>query len=313
MDIQDLKDIICIVSNHFNENISFPEKFMTSIQSKMQNGRKTNSEEVILEVFEEMGKNEMIPFFQTYVKEKEIIYQNLKNSSTPKITLLVGPTSNDEYIPWETNKIARALEREGGIPKNVAEQVAHAVEDKVIQSGIRHISTILIRELVNSELFLSGYGYYMKKQSVLGIPKYNLNNILYPRNQETNITNIHLLSNLIAENTFRQYVLDEVFSKEVIQAHLSGFIHIEDLEWSVKFFSINSIFPEKYYLSKNEEAIESLVKVLTNISKISNFASNSFYIYDVDHPEINWNKSSIRSFIYSLMEKNYGNLIENLN
>ncbi|WP_372367007.1 anaerobic ribonucleoside-triphosphate reductase [Candidatus Uabimicrobium sp. HlEnr_7] len=294
---EELKDIIYTVSSHFSEDTNFPQHFVDTVCKKFeQTGR--DWEATVLEVFEEMGRREMIPFYRIYVKEKESTYSSLKQE---KIELLVGPTSNDEYIPWETQKIAQALEREGGIPKHIAQKVAFSVEQKVIRSDNRYISTALIRDLVNSELFLSGHGYYVKKQTVLGIPKYNLNSLLYTRNGDSNIRSVRQLENKIASNTFRQYALEEVFSKEVAQAHLSGTIHIEDLEWPVKYFSINSDIPSQFQIKKNSD-IENIVELLANIQRVSQFISHSLNIYSIDTEEMNWNKSMLKSFISGISQ-----------
>lgn len=297
---EDLKSIICTVSSHFSEDDNFPQTFVDNVCKKLE-GTSKDQEKTILEVFQEMGRAEMIPFYHIYLKEKESTYKSLKQE---KIEILVGPTSNDEYIPWETQKIAQALEREGGIPKNIAQKVALSVEQKVLRSDNRYISTALIRDLVNSELFLSGHGYYVKKQTVLGIPKYNLNSLLYTRNGKNNIKSLHELESKIASITFRQYALEEVFSKEVIQAHLSGIIHIEDLEWPVKYFSINSDIPSQFQIKKNSD-IENIVELLANIQRVSQFISHSLNIYSIDTEEMNWNKSMLKSFISGISQNSF--------
>ena len=173
---EELKNIIDAVSSHFTEDSNFPQKFIDAVNEKWKE-EGDHSEEAVIKVFQEMGRENMIPFYHIYMRERESTYQDLKQET--KVTLLVGPTSDDEYIPWQTKKIAQALEREGGIPEDIAEKMAHQVEQKVISSGSRYINTALIRDLVNAELFLNGYGYYVKKQTALRIPKYNLNTLLY--------------------------------------------------------------------------------------------------------------------------------------
>ena len=54
---------------------------------------------------------------------------------------------------WSKSRITAALIREADLDPAVAEEIAASVEAKVLRTGILLISTALIRELVDNELF----------------------------------------------------------------------------------------------------------------------------------------------------------------
>ena len=72
------------------------------------------------------------------------------------MSLLVDAGRHDEIQPWDKVRIAEALVKEADIEPELAFEIARAVEEKIFASGIRRVSTALIRELVDNELFERG-------------------------------------------------------------------------------------------------------------------------------------------------------------
>lgn len=160
------------------------------------------------------------------------------NNSTD-ISLLVDTDSRDESSLWDKGKIALALEKESGLPLDESLDVANAVEKRVFASGLNRISTALLRELVDNELFERGYDVQLKKQQMLGTPKYDLERLIFSKsNENSNIAtnNPEAINLTIAENILKQYALQEVFSKEVAAAHLSGAVHLHDLGYPTRVY-----------------------------------------------------------------------------
>jgi len=175
-----------------------------------------------------------------------------KDSSTD-IALLVNTESQDELSEWDKAKIARALEVEADLAPRLARQIAGAVERRVIDSGLTRISTSLIRELVDNELFERGLTGRLKRQAVIGMPKFDLDQIIRSKsNENANIAqnNPEAINLAIAENTLKQYALREVFSDEVGEAHMLGMIHLHDLGYPARVYcSSHSIeYLKKYGL-----------------------------------------------------------------
>ena len=180
--------------------------------------------------------------------------QTKKRADTTDVSLLVNTETKDETFPWDKRKIAEALEKEADLPEEVSGEIAGTVEQRVFSSGLNRISTSLIRELVDNELFERGFDKKLEKQQVIGMPKYDLEELIMSKNKEnSNIStnNPEAINLAIAENTLKQFALKEVYSKEVADAHMNGMVHIHDLGYPTRVYcSSHSLeYLKKYGLS----------------------------------------------------------------
>jgi len=160
-----------------------------------------------------------------------------KNSTD--ISLMVDPASRDEMQPWNKALIALALEKEADVPSEVAAEIASCVERRVLASGMTRISTSLIRELVDNELFERGLRTSLEKQLQLGMPIYDLEHLVFAKsNESSNIAanNPEAINLAIAENTLKQYALKKLFTKDVAEAHLQGMVHLHDLGYPTRVY-----------------------------------------------------------------------------
>ena len=162
-------------------------------------------------------------------RELKVRKQMRNGKSTTDLSLLVDPGSKDEVLGWEKGRIIQALEKEAGLSPSLAGEIASAVEKRVFDSGLRRISTSLIRELVDNELFDRGLDAKLRKQAVIGMPRFDLDQLILSKSREnSNITanNPEAINLSIAENTLKQYALKKIFSKKVAEA-LIKFILID--------------------------------------------------------------------------------------
>ena len=161
-----------------------------------------------------------------------------RNNSTD-LLLLVDPASSDELVQWDKLQIARALVEEADVSEGLAHEISSAVERRVFASGITRISTALIRELVDNELFERGLNATLERQTTLGMPKYDLDQLIFAKSKEnSNIAanNPEAINLAIAENVLKQYALQTVFSREVADAHRSGMVHLHDLGYPTRVY-----------------------------------------------------------------------------
>ena len=177
---------------------------------------------------------------RTRVRESlQVRKETRRDRNTTDLSLLVDAGTKDEIGPWDKAKIVSALETEADVSSDVASEIASAVEKRVFSSELTRISTSLIRELVDNELFERAYEGKLQKQAVIGMPKYDLDQLVFSKSMEnSNITanNPEAINLAIAENTLKQYALQEVFSKEVADAHLNGMIHLHDLGYPTRVY-----------------------------------------------------------------------------
>ena len=160
------------------------------------------------------------------------------NNSTD-IALLVNTDTQDRLGEWDKHMIARALEVEADVAPELAREIASTVERRVMDSGMTRISTSLIRELVDNELFERGLTARLKRQAVLGIPKFDLHQLIHSKSKENaNIAqnNPEAINLAVAEHTLKQYALQEVFSEDVADAHMLGEIHLHDLGYPTRVY-----------------------------------------------------------------------------
>ncbi|MDR3077776.1 MAG: anaerobic ribonucleoside-triphosphate reductase [Planctomycetota bacterium] len=155
------------------------------------------------------------------------------------IHLLVDPGSRAEYYQWDRSRIATALIREAGLDAAEANSIAKEVERRVLASGLSRISTGLIRELADNELFERGHQKTLEKQAVIGLPKYDIERLIVSKSKEnSNISanNPEAINLAIAETVLKQYALQEIFSAEVADAHREGVVHIHDLGYPTRVY-----------------------------------------------------------------------------
>lgn len=247
------------------ENKTISEKVTNQVIAKLEKRFKDKVpqvEEVQDEVEEVLIREGMVKVAKAYIlyrDRRSRIRESLKvrkkvenHESTTDLSLLVSTPTSEDIFPWDRKKIVQALVKEAELSLNVSTKIAKAVEKKLFDLGLSEISTSLIRELVDNELFARGYEHKWRKQKIIGMPTFDLKQLFLSKSKEnSNIgnNNPEAINLTIAENTIKQYMLQEVFSKEVSNAHLKGWIHIHDLGYPRIYCSGHSLeFLKKYGL-----------------------------------------------------------------
>ncbi len=165
-----------------------------------------------------------------------VIKQHHERSDATDIALLVSTSSKSEINIWDRQKIVESLILETGASSELAREVADSVEQKILQSGFGEITTSMIRELVDIELLDRGLSIIHKKHTSLGLPMYDLEQIILNANKENSNTthNPESINLTIAEAILKEFALRKVFSEDVALAHLIGDIHLHDLGFIVR-------------------------------------------------------------------------------
>jgi ribonucleoside-triphosphate reductase len=216
-------------------------------------------QDIVEKVLIETGHAKTAKAYILYREKRRKIRKSLKvrkrvkgkNNSTD-LSLLVTPLTKDEILNWDKGRIALALQKESGIAEDIAMEVASSVEKKIFNSGITQISTSLIRELVDNELFERGLEQTLHSQSIIGMPTYDLDQLLFSKSCEnSNIAsnNPEAVNLAIAETILKQYMLQKVFTEDVANAHLRGMVHIHDLGYPRAYCGSHSLeYIKKYGL-----------------------------------------------------------------
>lgn len=247
------------------ENKSRSEKITDQVIKKLEERFKDKIPQVeeVQDIVEEtLIKEGMVKVAKAYIlyrdkrsriRESLKVRKKIKNhKSMTDLSLLVSTPTSENIFPWDRKKIVQALVKEAELPLNISSKIAKAVEEKIFDLGLIEITTSLIRELVDNELFARGYEHKWRKQKIIGIPTFDLKQLFLSKSKEnSNIgtNNPEAINLTIAENTIKQYMLQEVFSKEVANAHLKGWIHIHDLGYPRIYCSGHSLeYLKKYGL-----------------------------------------------------------------
>lgn len=171
---------------------------------------------------------------------------------------------------WDREVIIKSLKKELGDKDGLIEEIAEAVERQVFKMELSKITGPLVRELVCVELLRRGLEDEYKKYRRLGLPIYDLRNIIMAHNEQVSSNNPHTpeTTNMtIAGSLKRDYVLAEFFSKDVTEGHLKGDIHLHKLD-----------FPDRPYCCGNN---------LEYIKKYGlNLASSLAVAKPAKHPDV---------------------------
>lgn len=152
----------------------------------------------------------------------------------PSEPVLVEAATRDEVSTWGRDRISAALVKEAGLDVVTAGEIASAVEQRIFREGHRRVSSSLIRELVNQELLTRGHASKMRRQLVVGLPKYDLDRLVRPGAEAPRAADPDAICRVIGETTMKQYALQELHPRAVADAHVEGRIHIHELEYPLK-------------------------------------------------------------------------------
>jgi ribonucleoside-triphosphate reductase len=158
------------------------------------------------------------------------------SADSTDIALLVSTNSRQEIDSWDRSKIVDSLIKETGAAPVLAEEIAEAVEDRIERSNLMTVTTAIIRELVDLEFLERGLTVMHKRHSQLGLPMWDVEQIITNANKENSNTthNPESINLTIAETILKEFALRRVFSEDVAEAHYVGDVHLHDLGFIIR-------------------------------------------------------------------------------
>lgn len=193
-------------------------------------------QDAVEKVLIESGHARTAKAYILYRKQREILRKKRQIEKKPEerettdFALFVR-TSDDDFVSWDRAKITAALVNETGLEPEIAEKIAAETEDTILNSNVQLVSSSLIREMVNMKLIEHGLENCRLRHTRLGVPLYDAEKIiLYANRENANIPHNPEATNMtLAETIKKQFMLSEVFSRPVADAHIRGDIHLHDL------------------------------------------------------------------------------------
>lgn len=134
---------------------------------------------------------------------------------------------------FDANKIAASLTREARMPAELAQKVAKEAEKRLLKSRTKYLTTPLVREIANAILIEKGLEEYRHRLTRLGLPVHEVSMLVDARSRD--LQGATAVNEAAGKAVLREYMLLKVFPRDIADAHLSGALHINDLEsWTLK-------------------------------------------------------------------------------
>lgn len=144
------------------------------------------------------------------------------------ISFIQDVFSLTESLPesWDRKRIVSDLAEEFKMSIKLADEIARSVEERVMAMGFAYVSTGLLRELIEHELFDHGVEAKIKAGSRIGML---VKDVKHQLSRALTIPYASGLYDQVAVTSLKQYMLQHVFSREVVQYHRQGIMHIDHL------------------------------------------------------------------------------------
>jgi ribonucleoside-triphosphate reductase (formate) len=156
---------------------------------------------------------------------------NETNSNQTALTEtdLLFRRADEELVGFDAQQIAEALVREAHLTPEIAQQISIEVRDQVLRAGIRGLSSSLIRGMVDSKLIEYGLIAALRAHTRLGVPAFDVDRLIQSAAETATPHGPEGTSLALAEAIKREYAMISVFSENVVEAHLAGDLHLENL------------------------------------------------------------------------------------
>jgi len=142
-------------------------------------------------------------------------------------------TSRLAIEDFHRTKIAKSLVVEAGVPQELADEIAAEAEDRLIKLRTSYLTAALIREFVNAILIEKKLEEYRHKLTRVGMPVYDVTKLLRTTGELGLATDY--VQKAAGASVLGEYVLLECLPRDIADAHISGQIHICDLDsWPLK-------------------------------------------------------------------------------
>lgn len=165
-------------------------------------------------------------------------FQELAEYSIKKSGKMLVRTSRYSIEEFDRSRITSSLIEEAGVPPEVADKVSAEAEERLLKLSIRYLTAPLIREIVNAILIEQGLEDYRHKLTRLGMPVHDVSRTIKQASERSlTVLQVHKAA---GSQVLTEYALLNVLPRRVADAHLSGLIHLSNLEdWVLRPHSVH--------------------------------------------------------------------------
>lgn len=213
-----------------------------------------------VEEIQDLVERALIEMGRARLAKAYILYRDRRARARDALTILERPDRRGQMpwvregggtAPWNAARIVAALMDEAELPRELAEEVAERVEGRVLDSGLRRLSTALIREFVDNELLAMGLESSLRRQEPVGLPRHDLRRLLArPRTAPRPEYGGHVghgghggeggdgwdrttpgdLAEAVAGSLLTRYALADLLDERTADLHRAGALWVEGLE-----------------------------------------------------------------------------------
>lgn len=133
----------------------------------------------------------------------------------------------DALQGWNRARITAALVRETGIDAARAAEVAAAVEKRVHELNLPRLTTGLIRELVDLELFSRGLS---AEPGTVHVPRYDIDQWLFPSDESAPAASQRELGDRAGRRVLGEFALSSILPPPSREQHLQARVHFHGLD-----------------------------------------------------------------------------------
>lgn len=194
-----------------------------------------------IESIREIGFPIVADSFESYAekrREVRILGESGSKSSTDSF-LMVSSQTDDITSGWDRGRIVYSLIDEAEVDLETAKGVAKSVENGIVLSGVKLVTTGMVREFANVELRKLGFHEAAERYRNFIIPKRDLEKIIGEKNGEnSNIktNNPEAVNFTVAGMVGKEYALTRIFDGEIAKAHSDAAIHLHDLDLPTRVY-----------------------------------------------------------------------------
>ncbi len=140
-------------------------------------------------------------------------------------------TSSSSLEYFQEERIVGSLMAETRVDRSFAERIAREVAKELGRMRLNYVTAPLIREIVNVKLLEHGMESVRARYTRLGMPLYDVRKLVEEGSREIAQYSPEAVHKVMSDQIAREYALMNVLPIDLADAHLSGQIHIHDLNY----------------------------------------------------------------------------------
>lgn len=204
--------------------------------------------------------------------------QDLDEYTLKKTSRMLVRTSKHTVEEFDKGKITLSLINEGGLSQKLADKISSEVEERLLKLPVGYLTAPLIREFVNVILIENGLEDYRHKLTRLGMPVYDVKRTLDEASQK--FYSVDYIRTATANRVMTEFVLLDIFPREIADAHLSGQIHITN---SHSIFEPSTIYHDLRVFLKHGFKTQQLSLLSAPIDPPKNFVEATSITASIIH------------------------------